>query len=103
MSGSTCVAIKTLLIKLAIISHRKSVIRFDSTISLLRKLIRDFLFCYFNCVIEDTLINFLGVLLIENAPKRSVLCVRENPEVFCLKSNFPLKYVIVAHVIPREL
>ena len=34
----------TLLIKIAIISHGKSLIRFESTISLLKKFARDFLF-----------------------------------------------------------
>ena len=33
-------------------------IRFESTISLLRKLMRDFLMCFFNCVIKDSLITF---------------------------------------------
>ena len=46
-------------------------IHFESTTSLLRKLTGDFLF--FSCVIKDTLINFLGVILIENAPKRRIL------------------------------
>ena len=40
------VAIWALLIKLAIIIHGKPMIRFESTISLLRKLTRDFLFLF---------------------------------------------------------
>ena len=39
---------------------------------------RDFLL-FWSCVLEDTLINFLGVNLIENVPKRRILCVRESP------------------------
>ena len=41
---NTGVGIGTLLIRLAIISHRKPVIRFESSTSLLRKLTRNFLF-----------------------------------------------------------
>ena len=60
------------------IGHRKNIC-FESTTSLLRKLTRDFLFLFFlNCVMEDTLINFWGVILIETAPKRRILCVRET-------------------------
>ena len=31
-----------------------------------------------NCAMEDALMTFLGVILIESAPKRRILCVREN-------------------------
>ena len=67
------------MIKLALINNRKSMIRFESTISLLRKLKR---FLFLNCIIEDALINFRGggYILIENAPKCRILCFRENPE-----------------------
>ena len=64
------------MMKLAIISHRMG---FESTISLFKETFKRFLIFFWNCVIEDTLINFLGVILIENAPKRKILCVRENP------------------------
>ena len=53
-------------------------IPFESTTSLLRKLTRDFL-VFWNCFIGSALITFFVVILIENAPKRRILCVRENP------------------------
>ena len=51
-------------------------LRLSEVLSLLRKLTRDF---FFNCISKDALINFLGVILIENAPECRILCVRENP------------------------
>ena len=72
------IPIGTLLIKIVIISNEKSVTRFESTISLARKLTSDFLFIG-NCIIKEALVNFL-VILIENVPKRMILCVRENPD-----------------------
>ena len=41
---------------------------------------------FFNCIIKDALINFWGIILIENTPKRRILCVRENP-VVCFKNH----------------
>ena len=67
------------IVKLAIISHGKTMIRFESTTSLLRRLTKISLGFSGDCVIEDTLINFWGVILIEKEPKRRILCVREKP------------------------
>ena len=64
------------MIKLAIISHGHSV-TFEETY-------KRFLGVFFNCIIEDVLINILGVILIENTPKPRILCVRENPECVCI-------------------
>ena len=69
--------IGTLLIKLAIIRHRKSILRCESTAFLLRKFTRDFFF-FSSCIIENALVTFLGVILIDNGPKRRILHVREK-------------------------
>ena len=49
-------------------------IRFESIISVLKTLTIDFFLFFLNCVIKDTLINFLGVILFENVPKHRFLC-----------------------------
>ena len=34
---------------------------------------------FWNCLIKEAVVNFLGVILIENAPKRMILRLKENP------------------------
>ena len=56
-------------------------VRFERTISLLRKLTRDFFF-FFKLRHRGRSFFFGGgVILTENAPKRRILCIREKPEV----------------------
>ena len=50
-----------------------------------------------NCVIEDALINFLLVILIENAPNGRVMFIRENPGLnLCMLFDFLQEYGIRA-------
>ena len=41
--------------------------------------LREISFFLINCVFKDALVNFLEVILFENVPKRTSLCIRENP------------------------
>ena len=44
-----------------------------------RRNLREISSFFFNCVMENALVNFLVVIMFENAPKRTSLCIRENP------------------------